>query len=166
MSLLFNIRHLEKQQTLSLSGELTPAELELESLDELVKAKLPLRYELEVQELDNSILVQGSLRLTLHCECARCLKPFTHELILDDWACHLPLEGEEKVPISNDSVDLTPYLREDILLAFPQRPLCEPECGGLPSPLRNAASDPGVVPKSMETSSAWAELDKLKLKLK
>jgi uncharacterized metal-binding protein YceD (DUF177 family) len=74
------------------------------------------------------------------------------------------LQGEEKVLISNDSVDLTSYLREDILLAFPQHPLCKPECGGLPSPLRNAASDPGAVQKSKETSSAWAELDKLKLK--
>src|ERR1051326_3038427 len=116
MPLLFNVRHLEKQQTLSLAGELSPAELELESLDELVEAKSPLRYDLELQELEGSILVQGSLRLTLRCECARCLKPFVQELILDDWACHLPLKGEEKVPISNDSVDLTPYLREDILL--------------------------------------------------
>src|ERR1041384_890940 len=117
MPLLFNVRYLEKQQTLSLAGELSPAELEVESLDELVRTELPLRYDLEVQELDDSILVQGSLRLTLRCECARCLKPFTQELNLDDWACHLPLQGEEKVLISNDSVDLTPYLREDILLA-------------------------------------------------
>jgi uncharacterized protein len=166
MPLLINIRHLEKKPTLTLSGELSPAELELESLDELVQAKLPLQYDLEVQELDKGILVQGSLRLTLRCECARCLKPFTHELMLDGWTCHLPLEGQEKVPVCNDSVDLTPYLREDILLAFPQHPLCKPECGGLPGPLRNLASDAGVVPKSNETSSAWAELDKLKLKSK
>ena len=43
----------------------------------------------------------------------------------------LPLEGEEEVPVINDCVDLTPYMREDILLAFPQHPLCEPDCGGL-----------------------------------
>ena len=164
MPLLFNIRHLEKKQTLTLTGELSSAELGVEGLDELVEAKLPLQYDLEVQELDDSILVQGSLRLPLRCACARCLKPFKHEILLDRWACHLPLEGEEKVPVSTDSVDLTPYLREDILLVFPQHPLCKPECGGLPSPLRNAANDSSADQKSNETSNAWAELDKLKLR--
>ena len=48
---------------------------------------------------------------------------------------HLPLEGEEAVSVVNDCVDLTPYVREDILLEFPQHPLCEPECRGL----RNAS---------------------------
>ena len=164
MPLLFNLRLLERKQSLTLAGELSPAALELEGLDELVHALVPLKYQLEVQELDDSILVQGSLRLTLRCECARCLKPYTHELVLDGWACHLPLEGDEKPAVTNDSVDLTPYLREDILLAFPQHPLCEPECGGLPNPLRNAANDPGAGHQSKGTSSAWSELDKLKLK--
>ncbi len=35
------------------------------------------------------------------------------------------------VPIKNDCVDLTPWVREDILLGFPQHPLCRPDCGGL-----------------------------------
>ncbi len=164
MPLLFNLRQLEQKQSLGLAGKLPPEDLELDTVDELIQAKLPLEYDLEVQELDESILVQGSLRLALRCECVRCLKPFTHELVFDDWACHLPMAGEDKVPISNDSVDLTPYLREDILLAFPQHPLCKPECGGLPSPLRNAANDPGAGHQSKGTPSAWSELDKLKLK--
>ena len=51
---------------------------------------------------------------------------------VDPWIADLPLVGEEKVAVDNDCVDLTPYLREDILLAFPQHPLCEPDCRGLP----------------------------------
>jgi len=39
----------------------------------------------------------------------------------------LPLEGEEKTPVDNDCVDLTPFAREDMLLEFPQHPVCEPE---------------------------------------
>jgi uncharacterized protein len=164
MSLHIHLRHLEKKETLALAGEMTPAELGVESLDELVQAKRPLQYDLTAEKLAHSILVQGSLRLTLDCECARCLKPFAHEIQLRGWACDLPLEGEDKAPVVSDAVDLTPYLREDILLAFPQRPLCKADCEGLPNPLRIADNDPGSVPKSKETSGAWAELDKLKLK--
>ena len=62
----------------------------------------------------------------------RCLKEYPHRLVLENWTRHLPLEGEERAPIVNDCVDLTPFLREDILLEFPQHPLCEAECRGLP----------------------------------
>src|SRR5439155_22651061 len=46
MSLKFNIRHLE-QHNLTLDGELSIAELELESLDELIHFEEPVSYDLE-----------------------------------------------------------------------------------------------------------------------
>ena len=159
MSLKFNIRHLE-QRNLSLKGELPPSELGLENLDELVHAEEPLSYDIELQRLDDAVLAQGSLRLRLRCECARCLKSYADELTLPNWTCHLPLKGEEKVEVVNDSVDLTPFIREDIVLSLPQHPLCEPECKGLPSPQKGLAT--GELEKKV-SSSAWAELNKLKL---
>lgn len=160
MSLKFNVRHVE-DKNLFLKGELSPSELDLEKLDELIHVHEPLSYDLELQKLDHAILVQGSLRLPLVCECARCLKSFRSDLSLDGWASHLPLTGEERVQVVNDSVDLTPYIREDIVLAFPQHPLCEPECKGLQSSRKDLAS--GGIEKKESTSSAWAELNKLKL---
>jgi len=92
--LLINLRHLEKKNVL-LKGELAAAELDLAGLDELIRVEEPLEYDLEAQLLDGSVLAQGSLALDLQCECARCLKPFTHRLELAGWACHLPLEGRK-----------------------------------------------------------------------
>ena len=160
MSLKFNIRHLE-QHNLTLEGELSAADLGLENLDELIHFEEPLFYDLELQKLDNAVLVQGSLRLRLHCECARCLKPFERQLSLDEWAYHLPLKGEEKVEVANDLVDLTPFIREDIVLSLPQQPLCEAECKGLPGASKELGS--GGLEKKAPASSAWAELNKLKL---
>ena len=162
MPLLFNIRHLE-HTTLTLRGELPVADLDLEGVDELIQIMSPLRHDLLAQRHERSILVQGSLRLALKCECARCLKPFGHQLEWADWICLLPLEGEEKVLIQNDFVDLTPYLREDILLAFPQHPLCDPECNGLQHAPPSRDQDPSGASQSNAISSAWAELNKLKL---
>src|ERR1051325_8130467 len=130
MPLLVNLRHLENDN-LELKGELPAEELDLNPSDEMIRAVEPLRYELEVQKLDHSLLLQGRLRLTLQCQCVRCLKPVAHTLDLKDWTRHLPLTGEESAPVTNDCVDLTPYLREDILLEFPQHPLCKADCGGL-----------------------------------
>jgi uncharacterized protein len=159
MSVEFNVRHLE-DQNLHLKDEISASELKINDLDELIHVRKPLHYDLHVEKMDRAILVQGRLDLKLDCECARCLKPFEYPLVLADWACHLALEGEEKVTISNDVVDLTPYIREDIVLAFPQHPLCKPDCKGLENPHKGSAAD--AQHESELTSSAWSELNKLK----
>jgi uncharacterized metal-binding protein YceD (DUF177 family) len=162
MAVLINLRQLERQN-LKLKGELAAAELELEGVDELIRVDDSLKYDLEAQKLEKIVLVQGSLKLTLKCECARCLKPFLQEVDLAGWVSHLALEGEEKALVSNDCVDLTPYMREDILLEFPQRPLCKPECGGLTRRANRGAKKTEAAGQSKEQMSAWAELNKLKL---
>lgn len=162
MPLTFNLRHLE-DKNLRLKGELAAEDLEVAALDEMIHVNRPLTYDLEVQQLDQSVLVQGTLALTLDCECVRCLKPFQLPLKLDHWACHIPLDGEDKATVVNDCVDLTPYLREDIVLAFPQHPLCKPECSGLASTQQQSEKGPGMDGKSEAASTTWAALDKLKL---
>lgn len=162
MALLVNLRHLE-QDSRNEVGELTGEELGLASLDELVHTALPLKYDLEVSLLEDALLAQGSLEMTLDCECARCLKPYQMTILEEAWACHLPLAGEDAVPVENDCVDLTPSIREHMLLEFPQHPVCGPECKGWVKPVEKAEAKPVEKAKADEPSP-WAELDKLKLK--
>jgi uncharacterized metal-binding protein YceD (DUF177 family) len=64
-------------------------------------------------------------------------------------------------------VDLTPYVREDIFLAFPQHPLCDVNCSGLKTPKENAVPGPvvggGEDGAGAGKASPWSVLDKLKL---
>ena len=139
-------------------------ELDFDERDEIIRLTQPLHHEIEVQKLDQSLLLRGCLDLWLDCQCVRCLKPFKHHLKLESWVRLVALQGEEAAPVSNDCVDLTPYVREDILLAIPQHPLCSPQCQGL-----NKGQIAGIKPKPTgagkdeSVSSTWAELDKLKL---
>jgi uncharacterized protein len=159
MPIKVNLRTLEKHEV-ELEGELPVAELDLGVQDDLIQLNHPLYYQLRVEQLHDSVLVTGSLELKLDCECVRCLKSFVHRLELPDWALHLPLAGEDAVVIDNDSIDLTPYAREDMLLEFPQHPLCKTTCGGLKKkPVR--AKAPGDKPPGPD---AWSALDQLKLK--
>jgi uncharacterized protein len=158
MALTINIRHLEEKELL-LQGELGVEELELEGLDELIHPRQALHYDLRAQKVSQGILVQGTLEMTLECDCARCLRPFPCQIRLHPWMAHLPLEGPEKAAIKDDLADLTPYIREDILLEFPRHPLCGTDCGGLPNQAReNKAKGAGLT----AGSSAWSELNKLK----
>ena len=169
MRIPINLRQLESKP-LRLKGEIPPDALDLVHLDELISTSGPVLYDLEAEEMDRAVLVQGRVELTLDCECVRCLAAFKYHLVLDRWAGLLPLEGEDAVPVVNDCVDLTPFLREDIVLAFPQHPLCKPECVGaiLPGgekPDADPKADPnlGSVKESKPAATPWAALDKLKL---
>jgi uncharacterized protein len=153
MALKVNLRHLEARE-LHLKGDLPVEELDLGLQDEMMVAKKPLHYDLQIEKVAHGLLVQGRLELALDCQCVRCLKPLKKRIELPNWTLHLPLEGEEKTPVDNDCVDLTPFAREDMLLEFPQHPVCEPECAGLKKNRRgNAETGP----------AAWNELDKLNI---
>jgi uncharacterized protein len=150
----------------SLNGKLTLSELDMVSLDDLVEPAGPLAYALMAEKNGDSILLEGSLEMQLKCECARCLQPFDHRVTLRNWSCLLPLKGEDSVQINKDTADLTPYLREDTFLAFPQHPLCGSECGGIAKMAEKGEnpthSEPP--PDKPKDENVWAELDKLNLK--
>jgi len=159
MPLTINLRHLEEKD-LHVQGQLPATELQLDD-DELVRARQPLHYDLTAHQAGHDVLVSGRLEMALDCECARCLKPFRFRLKLPDWLLLLPSEGPEKAVANDDAVDLTPYLREAILLEFPQHPLCDSDCAGLPQRAdanRQKHDESGQTPEA----SAWAELNKLK----
>ena len=147
-------------RNVNLRGELSLAELDLDVRDELIRVTTPVEYEMEIEKLDDALLVQGELRVELECECVRCLKKFTRELDLENWTLHLPLEGEDAVSVDSDSVDLTPFVREDMLLEFPQHPLCRPDCDGLKP---KTGKSKKIADKLEPKPFTWTELNKLKL---
>ena len=161
MPLVVNLRHLDAHNV-QLQGELPVEELDITPYDEMIRAPRPLKYDLEVQKVEDGLLVQGRLCLPLQCQCVRCLKPFSRNLELGIWTRHLPFQGEESAPIVNDCVDLTPFAREDILLEFPQHPLCHAECRGLPNSISGKATKPQKADQPSTGGATWSELNKLK----
>jgi uncharacterized metal-binding protein YceD (DUF177 family) len=162
MPLLVNLRHLEAGDV-RLEGTLPVGDLDIDTRDEVIQVRQPLHHHLEVQKLEDGLLVQGRLHLILDCLCVRCLKRFQYRLKLDQWTRHLPLQGDDAVAVVNDCVDLTPCIREDILLEFPRHPLCDPECRGLPKTSVGKVTNTSRTSSSEAGSSPWVELDKLKL---
>ena len=162
MPLLVNLHELENQDVL-LRGELPVEELDLDDRDPMIRAQEPLRYAFEVQQLGASLLLTGRLELNLDCECVRCLKPFRHLVRVDGHFLNLPLEGEDAVEVVGDEVDLTPPLREHILLAFPPHPVCQPDCGGLSLGAGKRKQARNWTRPGSGRGSPWDQLDNLKL---
>lgn len=156
-----NLKQLEKDD-LHLEGELPAEELDIPQDDECIELQESVHYNLYASLQGRFVLVRGLVRFVLDCECVRCLNLFRMpvELNFDEL---LALEGEESVEIKDDSIDLTHYIREDILLAYPQHPLCDEDCDRLPQMPSRKGNKRGAHAESKNSSSAWAELDKLKL---
>lgn len=157
-----SLRELERHPV-SLRGEAGRADLNLDTQDEMVQLGTGLRYEIEVELVAGGVLLAGRLECGLTCRCVRCLRAFTSTLVLNDWTRQLPLEGEDAPRIHEDAVDLTPYLREDTLLALPRHPLCGVDCGGLTPPRSGHAPALGSLRSGEGDPSPWAALNKLRL---
>lgn len=158
MSTRIHLTQLETQ-SLSLDGTISVEELDFGINDDLIQTSQPLEYALTAQLLEKDILIEGRLKLPLDCCCARCLTPFVHTVNIDPWACLLPVTGEDAIEMSGDSIDLTPIIRDDVLLEFPRHPLCRADCEGL----RYEAENPFKNPRENAGISVWEALNNLKL---
>jgi uncharacterized metal-binding protein YceD (DUF177 family) len=116
-----------------------------------VRCAGPLRYNLDVGISDGALWANGTLKQAVEVSCVACLEKFVHEIKVPAFALHTELHGPE-------TVDLTPFFREDILLNLPPYPHCDREGGKVCK---------APVSKSDQTPAArkpdWSALDKLKL---
>ncbi len=145
------------EEGLHLEGEESAALLDLPT-DEYNRPLGPVQYSLDVGVSGTGLWATGELSLDLELECVRCLEKFEYPLLVSDVAMQIELPPQE-------TVDLTPHLREDILLALPAYPHCdwsgERVCPGRQEARVDAASDEGVDGPS-DAPSAWAVLDQIR----
>ncbi len=139
---------------LHLEGEEPSSILELH--DEIARPAGPISYSLDVGLSEGGLFATGTLSVPMDLQCVSCLERFAFPLTIPDFACQVELTGRE-------TVDLTEYLREDILLALPPNPHCdwsgERDCkGAFHGPSETANEQPS------DTREIWGALDQLKLK--
>jgi len=128
----------------------------LELTNEGIRPTGPIEYSFDIGLSAAGLFVTGRIVLDVELECVSCLKLFIYPLAVKDFATQIELIGPEQV-------DLTPWVREDILLALPAHPHCDWDgktvCKG--PRLKTSPVDEHPV-----VSNAWNALDDLKLKQK
>jgi uncharacterized protein len=109
---------------MSIEGEEPGEILELAESGEISPAGT-VKYALQVQLVTHELLVQGSVWADVKFVCSRCTDSFVREIRDDEFFCERPVEN------LNATVDLTDELRESIILAFSNFPVCREACRGL-----------------------------------
>ena len=119
-----------------------------------------VEYTLHALRDDNDLIVTGRLRVPFTLECVRCLSPVDYVVELKDYSAEIPIENDQ-------IINLTDWIREDILLALPSYPRCEDgnvlprECSA-EGDFEPGSADPADQAPTESASGAWDVLDQLK----
>ena len=133
---------------------------------DLVQPAGMVQYSLDVGMNADGVWATGEVGADLHVQCVRCLEPFIYPVHVDDVALQVERTGAE-------TVDLTPGLREDILLALPAYPHCDwsgervcprhfPTAEEVPATAETLGDDEEG--DGAASASAWSALDDLDLR--
>ena len=115
---------------------------------DVVRPAGPMRWRLEAQLFGTELLVRGRAEALFEGTCCRCGGPLSR--VYGDEVTI----SREVAPDETD-VDLTSELRESILLALPNNPVCSDDC----RPPRSLAEDAGEADDG--AASPWSALDAL-----
>jgi len=107
---------------LILAEELNPKRLDLET--DIIKFCSGVKIRAEVSRITNAVTVILSVDGILHSNCSRCLEEF-------DTALKKKIALNFQVQNSQTHIALDPEIREEIILDYPLKPLCKPDCKGL-----------------------------------
>ncbi|MFA5145317.1 MAG: DUF177 domain-containing protein [Candidatus Omnitrophota bacterium] len=131
------------------SEELSPLELGLET--EAIKFRSPIKITADVSRISNVVSVDLAWDALVYTSCGRCLKeiearfkkrvtlnyPINPALASGKWSGKSDaVTGGASIPLERQDewgrvIDLDPEIREEIILDYPVRLLCSPDCKGL-----------------------------------
>lgn len=78
----------------------------------------PIAYHLIATRTEDECLIAGTLSTTIHPPCARCLDTIHIPIQIPNFSHTYKIQGDK-------AIDLTPDIREDILLDLPLAPRCQ-----------------------------------------
>jgi uncharacterized protein len=88
-----------------------------------------------ISRTPQGLLFEGQFKAVFPLECVRCLEPFDLplQITFDEMFAYKAFDFTESgllVP-EDGNIDLGPIVREYLMLEYPLKPLCKPDCQGL-----------------------------------
>lgn len=135
---------LDLSELIKSTGAVIPFHFEEEIEVEGVELLSPVIADFKFSNTNRSIIIEGELDTNVSAECVRCLEHFilpihfafqeayTREDLMLDAKGNLITDDEDiRSVFEGHILDITEFLRQNIILALPPAPLCSPDCKGL-----------------------------------
>lgn len=104
---------------------------------EQIEFEEPVKLNLVLTNINNTIFVEGDISAKLRLACGNCLDTFSFPVQADFSETYYN-EGREGIepgefytPYSGDKLDLTPEVVKSVILVLPMRIVCRQDCKGL-----------------------------------
>lgn len=116
-----------------------------------VRCAGPMHYNIDVGVAGGALWARGSLSQPVELRCVSCLEDFVYDIQVPAFTVHTELPGPE-------ALDLTPFMREDLLLNLPAHPRCDRDGNRVCK-----VTEPQTIEQDAKQKLDWSALDKLKL---
>ena len=116
-----------------------------------------LEYDLAASVVSGELIVRGTLAIECRLRCSRCGAAFSRRIKANSFSRAFRLSSK------NELIDLTPDVREDILLALPMVTLCSDKCLGICGICGVNLNRGKCGCRRGGSPGAWEALDKLKI---
>jgi uncharacterized protein len=98
-----------------------------------------LSLDLRLESVSEGVLVSGTVSGPIEGECGRCLRPIRDVLVVaiqelfayENSTTDVTTDEDEVGRMQGDLIDLEPTVRDAVVLALPNNPLCQEDCPGL-----------------------------------
>ena len=126
--------------------------------------------DVRLESVMEGVLVSGTVTASVAGECARCLDPLTDRLEVEltelyaypDTATEQSTDPDEVSRVIDDLVDLEPLVRDAVLVALPQVPLCRDNCLGLCPECGGKRAELGAEHRHETIDPRWAALKRVR----
>ena len=115
------LNHFKNNKSLVLEEEINPEDLDLDI--GMMHFPDPLRLKIEAWKADHDLTVDAHVEGERNFTCSLCLEEFNN-LFEKDFTLHYDIKGRDSILIDQD-------VRDEIILDYPIRILCSPQCRGL-----------------------------------
>jgi uncharacterized protein len=122
--------------------------------------------DVRLESVVEGVLVSGTASATVTGQCARCLDPLNDRLEValtelfayPDTATDGTTDPDEVSRVVDGLVDLEPVVRDAVMLALPQAPLCSEDCLGLCPECGGKRAELGTDHRHETMDPRWAAL--------
>lgn len=132
--------------------------------DRIVAQDVPVEFHLESS--NSGIVVHGSASAEFRDQCRRCLRPVAERLDVSIAELYQrDITDPDAYLLEGEQLNLVPLVREHLLLALPDAPLCRADCPGLCPVCGADKSNPAEADCGCAVGSAdprWAALEGLR----
>lgn len=125
--------------------------------DRLFRNIGPIEFDLSAELISGELVVEGAVHASLECVCSRCAEFFS--TTIEDSSFLRAYEISDTV----ETVDISPDLRDAVLLFLPAFPLCTPDCAGLCPQCGTNRNQGSCTCSPPDGDLRWDSLDALRL---